>query len=97
MTNEPKPTDAQPGKGAAGNQWAVQTAQSTEVNNPEERIPSGIEVNASEQLNEEQVRAQGEQELIESGGDYNTSDGYTVDEAGQLNNFAIEPPVYVEE
>ncbi len=92
MTNEPKPNDAQPGKGAAGDHWAVQTAQSTDVNDPNERIPSG----ADAKLNEDQVRADAEQELAESG-DYQTADGYRLDEAGQLNNFAIEPPMYVEE
>ncbi len=92
MTNEPKPTDAQPGKGAAGDQWAVQTAQATDVNDPEERIPSGADAG----LNAAQVKANGEQELAESG-DFETADGYTLDEAGQLNNFAVEPPMYVEE
>lgn len=92
MSNEPKPTDAQPGKGAAGDQWAVQTAQSTDVNDPEARIPSG----ADPQLSAEQVKAEANQEVAESS-DFKTTGGFTLDEADQLNNFAIEPPMYVEE
>lgn len=92
MSSGPNPTDAQPGKGAAGDQWAVQTAQSTNVNSREERIPSG----ADTELNIRQIKAGGEQELAESG-DFETADGYTIDEAGQMNNFAVEPPMYVEE
>ncbi len=92
MSSGPNPSDAQPGKGAAGNQWAVQTAQPTDVNDPEEWIPSGADV----ELNIKQIKADGEQELAESG-DFQTADGYTLDEAGQMNNFAVEPPMYVEE
>jgi len=29
-------------------------------------------------------------------GGFHTTDGYVVDEGGMLNNFAIEPPMYVE-
>ena len=78
------------GKGAAGDQWAVQTAQSTDVNPPDERIPSNVDV----ELNEKQVEAARKQE---EGTDLSTTDGYVITESGQLNNFAVEPPMYYED
>lgn len=89
MSQQPKPTDAQPGKGAAGDQWAVQMAQTTEVNPIEEHIPSNVDV----AKNVEQVKAAKEQEEYT---DLKTTDGYTIDESGQLNNLAVEPPMYYE-
>ena len=91
MENQRIHTEAQPGKGAAGDQWAVQTAQPTAVNSPEEEIPSS---NVDVSLNEQQLQAAIQQE---EGTDLKTTDGYVLDEAGRLNNFAIEPPMYVEE
>jgi hypothetical protein len=98
MTNEPKqipqddPREAEPGRGAPGdNHYGVQTAQSTDVNAPDAIIPS----NAPTELSEHQVEAFEEQEEEEGEG-FTTTDGYVIDEAGLLNNFAIEPPMYVE-
>lgn len=96
MTNEPKqvlpedPTEAEPGRGAPGNEhYGVQTAQPTDVNDPDAIIPSG----APTELSEKQVDELQEQEQ-EVGLD--TTGGYVTDEAGLLNNFAVEPKMYVE-
>lgn len=90
-SNEAKKMNkAEPGKGAAGNQWAVQTAQNINVNPQDERIPSDIDV----EENEKQLEAARKQE---EDTDLKTTDGYVLTESGQLNNFAIEPPMYYEE
>lgn len=96
MTNEPKqvlpedPTEAEPGRGAPGdNHYGVQTAQPTDVNAPDAIIPSG----APTELSEKQIDELQEKEQ-EAGLD--TTAGYVIDEAGMLNNFAIEPKMYVE-
>jgi hypothetical protein len=83
------PREAEPGKGASGNQWAVQTAQSTAVNDPEAEIPANVDV----EENREQVKAMAEQEA----GKMPTTHGYVIDESGNLNNFPVEPPVRVED
>jgi hypothetical protein len=83
------PRQAEPGKGVGGSQWAVQTAQATDVNNPEAEIPSNVDV----EKNKEQVEAYAEQEE----GTLPTSHGFVVDESGNLNNFAVQPPMRVEE
>lgn len=83
------PREAEPGKGASGNQWAVQTAQPTAVNDPEARIPSNVDVDQ----NRHQVEAYAEQEE----GTLPTSHGFVLDEAGRLDNYPIEPPMYTEE
>ena len=101
MTNEPKPvlpedpSEAEPGRGAPGdNHIGVQTAQTTAVNSPEAIIPS----NAPTELSIQQVEAFAEQEKQEtSGDDLITTDGYVIDEAGILDNFAVEPPIYYDE
>jgi hypothetical protein len=93
VENDPnvgKPQEAQPGKGASGQQWAVQTAQQTNVNDPEAKIPSNVDV----EENKEQVKAVIDQER---GSQMPTTDGYVIDESGNLNNFAVEPPMEVEE
>ena len=98
MTNEPKPvlpedpSEAEPGRGAPGdNHIGVQTAQTTAVNSPEAIIPS----NAPTELSIKQVEALEKQEEQEtSGDDLITTDGYVIDEAGFLDNFAVEPPIY---
>lgn len=90
MNQNPNPKAAQPGKGAAGDQWAGQTAQPTNVNPPDERIPSGVDV----ERNIEQLEAAAEQE---EGTDLRTTDGYVTTESGQINNFAVEPPMYYED
>lgn len=96
MTNEPKqvlpedPSEAEPGRGAPGDaHYGVQTAQDPFVNAPDAIIPSG----APAELSEKQVDDLQEQE--EAAG-LDTTGGYVVDEAGMLNNFAIEPKMYVE-
>lgn len=97
MENEDKkvvakedPKQAEPGKGSPGNQVGVQLAQSVNVNAPDEVIPSGADV----QQNVEQVKAVEEQE---EGTGVDTTEGYTIDESGRLNNFAVEPEMYVED
>lgn len=97
MENEDKkvvaknnPEDAEPGKGAPGNQVGVQLAQSVDVNDPEAIIPSG----ADPERDIEQVKAVEKQE---EGTGESTTDGFTIDESGRLNNFAVEPEMYVED
>ncbi len=97
MTNEENqvlpedPREAEPGRGAPGNNhFGVQLAQTIGVNAPDEVIPSNVDVDQNvKQL--EAFQAQ------EEDTDLHTTDGYVIDEAGQINNFAIEPPMYVEE
>jgi hypothetical protein len=86
--NVGNPNQAEAGKGAGGRQWAVQTAQTTAVNDPEAKIPSNVDV----EKNREQVKAMAEQEA----GKLPTTHGYKVDESGNLNNFPVEPPMRVE-
>jgi hypothetical protein len=90
MSHPSNPNQAEPGKGAAGDQWAVQTAQTTDVNDPEAKIPS----DGNPDYNKEQLRvaAQSEGEA-----DFHTTDGFVIDESGKMDNFAIEPEMYVEE
>ena len=91
MSNQSNPNQAEPGKGAAGNQWAVQTAQPTKaVNPPDTIIPS----NADLETNQEQLQAA---ESDEKNSDIKTTDGYVVDETGRMKNFAVEPQMYVDE
>ena len=84
------PDDAEPGKGAPGAQVGVQMAQTTAVNPPDMEIPSG----ADPETNKEQIEAMEEQE---AGTGMSTTDGYVIDESGRMDNFAIEPEMYVEE
>ena len=84
------PEAAEPGRGAPGSQWAVQTAQTTEVNPPDAKIPSGADV----QENVSEVKAVDKQE---AGTDMSNTDGYVIDESGRLDHYAVEPPVRVEE
>jgi hypothetical protein len=90
MSQNTNPKAAQPGKGAAGDQWAVQTAQPTDVNPSDERILSGVDV----ERNIEQLEAAAEQEKDT---DLKTTDGYVITESGQINKFAVEPPMYYED
>lgn len=97
MSNEPNtvlpedPSEAEPGRGAPGdNHSGVQMAQTTAVNPPDAIIPS----NAPTELSEHQVEAVEEQE---EGTHIHTTDGFVIDEAGLLNNFAVEPPMYYED
>ncbi len=96
MNNEQKqglpedPALAEPGKGAPGNNHsAVQTAQTTDVNPPDAIIPS----NAPTEESKHEVEALKEQEE----GTMHTTDGYVIDEAGKLDNFPVEPKMYVED
>lgn len=96
MNNEDKvvaqtnPAEAEPGRGAPGNQIGVQTAQTTAVNPPDAVIPA----NTHPEQSIAQVEAVEEQE---EGSGIRTTDGYVIDESGRLDNFAIEPEIYVEE
>ena len=97
MANEDKkvvpktdPDKAEAGKGAPGNQVGVQMAQTTDVNPPDAVIPSNVDV----EENVEDLEAFAEQE---EGTGIDTTAGYEIDEAGKINNFAIEPEMYVEE
>ncbi|MEW5861546.1 MAG: hypothetical protein AB1861_29885 [Cyanobacteriota bacterium] len=86
------PSEAEPGRGAPGNNHSgVQLSQSVFGVNPADAV---IPSNVDKELNKHQVEAAREQE---EGTDLDTTEGYVLDEAGQLNNFAIEPPMYVEE
>ncbi|MGD1920346.1 MAG: hypothetical protein ACFCAD_16555 [Pleurocapsa sp.] len=96
MSNEEKkvvaktnPESAEPGKGAPGNQVGVQMAQTTAVNPPDMVIPSG----ADEELNKEQIQ---HMEAQEEGTGVSTTEGYTIDESGRMDNYAVEPEMYVE-
>lgn len=96
MSNEDKqtlpedPALAEPGKGAPGNNHgAVQTAQTTDVNPPDAIIPSAAPTEESKQ----EVKAVEKQEE----GTMSTTDGFIIDESGKLDNFAVEPKMYVED
>ena len=96
MDNEEKqtlpenPALAEPGKSAPGNNHsAVQTAQTTAVNPPDAIIPSDAPTEKSKQ----DIQALKEQEE----GTMKTTEGFVIDEAGQLDNYAVEPKMYVEE
>ncbi len=83
---------AEPGKGAAGNQQAVQLAQPVgEAIQPKgtRTMPGG---NVAQ--NEKDIA---EARESESDTDMTTTDGYVVDDSGRMNNFAVEPEMYVEE
>lgn len=84
------PEEAEPGRGAPGNQVGVQMSQTTAVNPPDAVIPANS--NPEESIHE--VEALEEQE---KGSGMTTTDGYVIDESGRLDNFAVEPPMYVEE
>jgi hypothetical protein len=90
VINQHDPENAEPGKGAPGNQIGVQTAQTTAVNPADAVIPSG----ADREENIAQIEALEEQE--EDTG-VSTTEGYTIDESGRLDNYAIEPEMYVED
>ncbi|AFY53865.1 hypothetical protein Riv7116_1299 [Rivularia sp. PCC 7116] len=84
------PALAEPGKGAPGdNHSAVQMAQTTAVNPPDAIIPS----NAPVEQNKQEVNAVEKQEE----GTMSTTDGFVIDESGKLDNFAVEPKMYVED
>ncbi len=84
------PSEAEPGRGTPGNQWGVQTAQTTAVNAPDAIIPSG----ADPEENIREVEAVDEQE---QGTQISTTSGYVIDESGRLDNYPVEPEMYVEE
>ncbi|MGB7085820.1 MAG: hypothetical protein WBD47_09710 [Phormidesmis sp.] len=89
--NENIVKEARPGKGAAGDQQAVQTAQPVgEAIQPEgtKSMPGGDVSQAKGDI----ARAKAE----EADSDLKTTDGLVVDDSGRLNNFAVEPEMYVE-
>ncbi len=98
MTNEPNPVTPQdpsaidPESNEQGVQLfkAEMTQVLTSINAPDAIIPSG----APTERSEKQVEALQKEEDQEAG--FHTTDGYVIDEAGMLNNFAIEPPMYIE-
>ncbi|OWY64476.1 hypothetical protein B7486_47140 [cyanobacterium TDX16] len=91
-TQQEDPRAAEPGRGAPGNDHiGVQTAQTTAVNPPDAKIPANTPTEQSKQ----QLEAFKQQEEEEGEG-FTTTDGYVIDESGKLDNFAIEPPMYVE-
>ncbi len=87
--NVGNPQEAEPGRGAPGNQWAVQTAQATNVNPTDEKIPSNVDVDKN--------RQQIADYAVQEEGTTPSSHGFVIDESGRIDNFAVEPPMYVEE
>ena len=82
---------AEPGKGAAGNQQAVQVAQAVgdAVQPPGTKsFPGGTPEEDSEDI--------AAAEASEADSDLKTTDGYVIDDSGRMNNFAVEPEMYVE-
>jgi len=97
MSNEPKrvvpqthPSEAEPGRGTPGNQVGVQMAQTTAVNPPDAIIPANTDP-------EKDIREVEALEAQEEGSGMTTTDGYVIDESGRLDNYAVEPEMYVEE
>ncbi len=83
---------AEPGKGAAGNQQAVQLAQPVgdAIQPPGTKsMPGG-----HPEEDKEDIAAAKESE---EGTDLKTTGGFVVDDSGRMNNFAVEPEMYVEE
>lgn len=83
------PKNNEPGTSVSDDQMGVQMAQNPRVNPPDERIPAAENV----EQNVEQLKDVDEQE---KGTGMTTTDGYVVDEAGRLDNYAVEPEMYVE-
>lgn len=83
--------EARPGKGAAGDQQAVQMAQpvGAAVNPPGTETMPGGDVEAAEATIEAAKQS-------EADSDMNTTGGYVVDSSGRLDNVAVEPEMYVE-
>lgn len=85
------PKEAEPGRGAPGNNHSgVQLAQTINVNPSDERIPADTDT----QKNIDQLKAYREQE---KGTGMDTTGGFGITESGNLTNVAIEPEMYVEE
>jgi len=92
IKNEDIKLDAEPGKGAAGNQWAVQTAQP--VGNAVQSSGTRTMPGGDTEEDIADIKAAKESE---KDSDLKTTDGYVIDDSGRMNNFAIEPEMYVEE
>ncbi|MEM6597190.1 MAG: hypothetical protein AAF810_10185 [Cyanobacteria bacterium P01_D01_bin.36] len=89
--NENIKLGAEPGKGAAGDQQAVQVAQPVgdAVQPPGTKsFPGGTP--------EEDAQDIAAAKASEADSDLKTTDGYVVDDSGRLNNFAVEPEMYIE-
>lgn len=82
---------AEPGKGAAGDQWAVQMAQPV----ADALQPPGTETMPGGDVEQARDDIEAAQQS-EADTDMSTTDGYVVDDSGRLNNFAVEPEMYVE-
>jgi len=91
MTQSADP-NAKPGFGKGGgfDHEAVQTAQAIAVNPADEVIPSNVDV-------EENIAVIHHAEEQEEDTDLKTTDGYVIDESGRIDNFAVEPPMYIED
>jgi hypothetical protein len=83
--------EAEAGEGDPGvNLFKAEMTQVlTGVNAPDAIIPS----NNDPEMSKKQVEAMHKQE---EGTGIDTTEGYIIDESGRLDNFAIEPPMYVE-
>ena len=89
--NENIKLGAEPGKGAAGDQQAVQVAQPVgdAVQPPGTKsFPGGTP--------EEDAQDIAAAKASEADSDLKTTDGYVVDDSGRLNNLAVEPEMYIE-
>ena len=89
--NENIKVGAEPGKGAAGNQQAVQVAQPVgdAVQPPGTKsFPGGTPEEDAEDI--------AAAKASEADSDLKTTDGYVIDDSGRMNNFAVEPEMYVE-
>ena len=83
---------AEPGKGAAGDQQAVQVAQPV----GDAVQPPGTKSMPGGQPEEDREDIAAAKES-EEGSDLKTTGGFVVDDSGRMNNFAVEPEMYVEE
>lgn len=83
---------AEPGKGAAGNQQAVQLAQPV----GDAIQPPGTKSMPGGHPEEDKADIEAAKES-EEGTDLKTTGGFVVDDSGRMNNFAVEPEMYVEE
>lgn len=83
--------EARPGKGAAGDQQAVQLAQpaGAAVHPPDAKAMSGGDVEEAEATIEAAKASEAETDM-------STTGGYVVDSSGRVNNVAVEPEMYVE-
>jgi len=87
------PREAEPGRGAPGDQAGVQLSQDPFVNAPDAEIPSNVDVGS----NIKNIEAEEAQEEADDPNPVHTTHGYVIDESGRIDNFAVEPQIYVNE